>query len=182
MTRRVFLDMDGVVVDFEGYLRHLNETIAFSGSAPFTGDDVKRSAGAYANMLPIPGALDGVRSIIGMGFDVWLATKPPTGISWAYADKAEWVFKHLPELKRKLIITHDKGMLGSERDILVDDRPHRANCEAFRGMLVSFGFASSELVKKRCRLATAGVCDWQELLAMLGKIAPNRERSSALEF
>jgi 5'(3')-deoxyribonucleotidase len=180
MTRRVFLDMDGVVVDFEGYLRHLNETIAFSGSAPFTGDDVKRSAGAYANMLPTPGALDGVRSIIGMGFDVWLATKPPTGISWAYADKAEWVFKHLPELKRKLIITHDKGMLGCERDILVDDRPHRANCVAFRGMLVIFGtqrHGPINLVRRTCRSP-----DWPDLLRLLSMIAPNRERRSALAF
>ena len=83
-------------------------------------------------------AIEAVHSLIGMGFEVWIATKPPTGIARAYADKAEWVFDHLPELKRRIIITHDKGLLGNENDFLCDDRPHKANCEQFRGTLLRF--------------------------------------------
>jgi 5'(3')-deoxyribonucleotidase len=74
-----------------------------------------------------------------MGYDVWIATKPPTGVSGAYSDKAEWVFKHLPELTKKIIITHDKGLLGNSRDFLIDDRPHKANCHEFEGTLLHFG-------------------------------------------
>lgn len=172
MTRRVFLDMDGVIVDFEGYLRQQNSGYA---EPKFTGDDVKRIRGAYANMHPIAGALDGVRSIIGMGFDVWLATKPPTGISWAYGDKAAWVFNHLPELKRKLIITHDKGMLGCNDDFLVDDRPHRANCAAFRGLLVHFGGDTMH--------PSAGIWvhGWPALLNVLRDFAPNLVKKPAHE-
>lgn len=128
MTNRVFVDMDGVVVDFDRYKTERG----------LTGDEVKRLVGAYLEMPAIPGAIEAVRSLIGMGFEVWLATKPPTGIPHAYSDKAQWVFNHLPELKRRIIITHDKGLLGDDGDYLCDDRPHKANCENFKGELLSF--------------------------------------------
>lgn len=124
---RIFLDMDGVVVDF-------NKFRAISG---LTGDEVKKIPGAYLDMDPIPGALEGVRSLIGMGHEVWLATKPPTGIPQAYADKVAWVLRYLPELKRRIILTHDKSLLLG--DVLIDDRPHKANAEKFEGVLIKFG-------------------------------------------
>lgn len=127
--RRVFVDLDRVVVDFDGY----KEKWAM------TGEEVKKYPGAYLAMEPIAGALAGVHSIIGMGFDVWIATKPPTGLPFAYADKVSWVLQHLPELKRKIIITHDKGLLGCSDDFLIDDRPHKANCLLFSGTLIEFG-------------------------------------------
>jgi 5'(3')-deoxyribonucleotidase len=73
-----------------------------------------------------------------MGFEVWIATKPPTGIPYAYSDKAAWVLRELPELKRRIIVTHDKGLLGDAGDYLCDDRPHKANCERFAGTLLRF--------------------------------------------
>lgn len=128
MKPRIFIDMDGVIVDFD----------KFRDSRGLTGEQVKSMSGAYLEMEPIPGAIEAVLSLIGMGFEVWLATKPPTGIAHAYSDKAAWVFKHLPELKRRIIITHDKGLLGGPGDYLCDDRPHKANCERFSGTLLRF--------------------------------------------
>lgn len=125
---RIFIDMDGVIVDFDAY----------KAKTRLTGDEVKSFPGAYLVMEPIPGALEAVRNLIGKGYEVWIATKPPTGVAFAYADKAAWVFKHLPELKRRLVITHDKGMLGCKEDFLIDDRPHKANCEHFSGTLIAF--------------------------------------------
>ena len=125
---RVFVDMDGVLVDFDGYKNHMG----------LTGEEVKKLPGAYLHMRPLPGALDAVRSVIGMGFEVWIATKPPTAVPHAYADKAAWILKNLPELKRRIIITHDKGLLGGPDDFLCDDRPHKANCERFSGTLLRF--------------------------------------------
>ncbi|HET8550914.1 MAG TPA: hypothetical protein VFM97_00370 [Gammaproteobacteria bacterium] len=124
---RIFADMDGVIVDFN----------AFADGRP--GDVVKKLPGAYLKMQPIPGALEAVRSLIGMGYEVWIATKPPTGVPFAYADKAAWVLEHLPELKRRIIITHDKGLLGDAGDYLIDDRVHKANCKKFAGRLLPFG-------------------------------------------
>ena len=125
---RVFVDMDGVLVDFDAY----------KTARGLTGEEVKRQPGAYLEMPAIPGALAAVRSLIGMGFEVWIATKPPTGVPYAYSDKAAWVIRELPELKRRIIITHDKGLLGGPHDYLCDDRPHKANCEKFAGTLLRF--------------------------------------------
>lgn len=126
--RRVFVDMDGVIVNFD----------AFRAERGITGDEAKRMPGAYLDMPAYPDGIAGVRSLIGMGFEVWIATKPPTGIAFAYADKAAWVMKHLPELTRRIIVTHDKGLLGDAGDFLIDDRPHKANCEQFKGTLIRF--------------------------------------------
>lgn len=126
--KRVFIDMDGVLVDFHKYRVE-------KGLHP---DEIKKKVGAYMEMKAIPGALDAVRTLIGKGYDVWIATKPPTGVSHAYSDKAAWIFEHLPELKRKLIITPDKGLLGDANDVLIDDRPHKANCANFPGRLIHF--------------------------------------------
>lgn len=126
--RRVFVDLDGVVVDFDSFKRKHH----------ITGEAVKNLPGAYLAMQPIPGAIEAVRSVIGMGYEVWIATKPPTGIAHAYSDKAQWVIDNIPELKRRIIITHNKGLLGCADDFLCDDRPHKAACEEFTGILLRF--------------------------------------------
>jgi 5'(3')-deoxyribonucleotidase len=139
---RVYVDLDGVTVDFARYMREHG----------LTGDEVKKQPGAYLMMHPIPGAIEAIRSIIGMGYDVHIATKPPTGIPFAYADKVAWVLEHLPELSRKMTLTHDKGQLGGPNDYLIDDRPHKANCEAFAGKLVPF---------------VPGMFEWPQILELL---------------
>lgn len=126
---RIFIEMDGVLADFDGLKRELG----------VEGEELKKMPGAFRYMMPIPGAIAGVRSLIGMGFECWVATKPPTGVLHAYADKAEWILHHLPELKRRIIMTHDKGLLGDMNDYLIDHRPHKANCEKFPGSLIHFG-------------------------------------------
>lgn len=147
---RVFIDMDGVIVDFDRYKTELG----------LTGDEVKCRPGAYLEMKPIDGALKAVKSVIGMGFKVWIATKPPTGVAFAYSDKAQWIFDHLPELRKRIVITHDKGLLGDEGDYLIDDRPHKANCEQFKGTLLRF---------------TDGTT-WRDILATLKPHAPSQHK------
>lgn len=125
---KVFIDMDGVIVDFERCMRERN----------LTADQLKEASGAYLNMKAIKGAIAAVREVIDMGYEVWIATKPPTGIAYAYSDKAQWIFNYIPELKKRIIITHDKGLLGDAGDYLCDDRPHKANCRLFQGTLLEF--------------------------------------------
>jgi 5'(3')-deoxyribonucleotidase len=123
---RIFIDMDGVIVNFDALKRKLN----------LGPGELKKRPGAYLEMEPYPDAIPAVTGLINAGYDVFIATKPPTGVPFAYADKVSWVLKYLPELARKIIITSDKGLLGDEGDILIDDRPHKANCEQFKGHLI----------------------------------------------
>lgn len=120
--------MDGVIVDFERYMRECN----------MSADMTKHMPGAYRSMQPIPGAIDAVRRVIDMGYEVWIATKPPSNNTAAYSEKAEWVTEHIPELANRVIVTHDKGLLGGPADYLIDDRPHKANCEDFQGQLLVY--------------------------------------------
>jgi hypothetical protein len=125
---RVFVDMDGVIVDFDRYMRETG----------LTPREIKDKPGAYLDMPAIPGAIEAVRTMIGWGLEVWIATKPPTGIPFAYADKAAWIMREIPELTNRIIITHDKGLLGDSSDWLIDDRPHRANASLFAGRLLRY--------------------------------------------
>jgi hypothetical protein len=145
--RRIFLDMDGVLADFE----RMRKSLSLTAGREITGDDLKAMHGAFSSMQPMAGAIAGVKSLIGMGFDVWIASKPATGKPHTYSEKAAWILFHFDELKRKIILTHDKGMLGCAEDYLVDDRIHKANCVSFRGRLLHFGWE-------------AGALDWGDLV------------------
>lgn len=125
---RVFVDMDGVIVDFDGYVKEKG----------LEASQLKLVPGTYAELKPFPDAFEGLRMLEDLGLEVWIATKPPTGAAHAYAEKAEWIIKNLPHLKRRIIITHDKGLLGDEGDFLIDDRPWKANCVQFKGLLIKF--------------------------------------------
>lgn len=126
--RRLFIDLDGPTVDFDRYMRETG----------LTAEQVKQAPGSYLNMKPTQGAIEAIRLLIQWGYEVWIATKPPTGNAQAYADKAQWVMNYLPELTRRIILTHDKGLLGDQDDYLIDDRPHKANCLAFKGVLLHY--------------------------------------------
>ncbi len=125
---RIFIDMDGVLADYDGLRAQLG----------VTSQEFKALPGAYARLAPLPGALAGARRLIALGYDVWIATKPPHSVPQACADKVSWILQHLPELKRKIIMTPDKGLLGDAQDFLIDDRPDKANCREFRGELIPF--------------------------------------------
>jgi 5'(3')-deoxyribonucleotidase len=104
---RIFVDMDGVLADFDRLKNFMG----------MTGEELKHVPHAFLNMEPIDGAIDGVRSLIGMGYEVWVATKPPTGVPHAYADKAAWILRHLPELKRRIIMTHERDCSATKTTI-----------------------------------------------------------------
>lgn len=128
-ARRVFVDLDGVTADF-----------ASARDASGQPSEVfKLMAGSYRNLQPYPEAIAGIRTLISWGFDVWIATKIPNDNPYAATEKLLWVKEHLPELYKSVIITPNKGTLGTERDFLIDDRPHKAHCSEFQGTLLTYG-------------------------------------------
>ena len=50
-----------------------------------------------------------------------------------------WLNKHLPILEDHIIVTPDKGCIGTKRDFLIDDHPEWANAHKFPGKIIKFG-------------------------------------------
>lgn len=136
MKRKVFVDMDGVLVDFETHVVNLGVKL---GDEDFTDEWFLDHPGLFRAMPPMPDALVSVAEIEDMGFDVWVASKPPPGVPHTYSEKVDWILEYLPNLQNKIILTQNKGILGSKRDFLIDDRIHKANCSSFPGTIIHFG-------------------------------------------
>lgn len=131
----VYVDMDGVLVDFESGIANLTaqERSMYEGRY----DEVP---GIFARMEPMPGAIEAFTALAER-FDVYILS---TG-SWlnpsAWAHKLEWVQAHFgheegsPAYKR-LILSHHKEL--NAGDYLIDDRTLNGAGE-FTGQLIEFG-------------------------------------------
>lgn len=155
---RCFIDMDNVTVDYVGFMQRHS----------MTAHQVNHTKDTFNAMSPMPGAIAAVMAVINYGYDAWLATKPPTRAPAAYAEKAAWINERMPFMDRRIIMTQDKGLLGSRDDYLLDDMPDQANCGSFPGRLLVFGEGYR----------------WTEALSELkdnAKAQPQRYNQTALE-
>jgi hypothetical protein len=70
---------------------------------------------------------------------VWFLTKPPANAPYVWAEKALWIRKHFGEEGlHNLIVTMDKSHIGTNKSVLIDDRPHKGGVSRFRGKLIHF--------------------------------------------
>ena len=83
---------------------------------------VMDTAGFYASLAPIPGAIKALHEMIEDGHEVFIVTSPwPTNPTCA-SDKMSWVMQHLgPDWARRLVIASDKTIVRG--DVLFDDKP-----------------------------------------------------------
>jgi 5'(3')-deoxyribonucleotidase len=125
---RVYVDMDGVIADFEGALRVHGLSAA----------ELKIKRGAYEALEVIAGAKDALHSLGGMNLEIFGLTKIPGSNPYAATEKLLWIAKHFPELRDRVIISPDKGCVGTPRDYLVDDHPEWANADRFPGTVIKF--------------------------------------------
>ena len=128
---RIFVDMDNVLVDFPSGI----EKLEGQTKADYEGryDEVP---GIFATMDPIPGALEGYRTLC-KDHDVFILSTAPWGNPSAWSDKLLWVQKHLGDVaEKRLILTHHKYLARGE--VLIDDRRKRG-AGAFEGLHLHFG-------------------------------------------
>lgn len=128
----VFLDSDGPIADF-------NKALKTSGMHT---DDFKHLAGVYLWLDVTPGAREALEDLkrwddLGL-IRVYIATKTPSNSPYAYTEKVLWYRREFPWLEDRVILTHDKSVLGGRDDILVDDRPHKGNASKFKGTFILF--------------------------------------------
>jgi len=135
MKKILYIDMDGVLVDFRSSFDHVSEALLeeYEGRE----DDIP---GIFRHMAPMPGAIEAYRALAKI-YDTYILSTAPWANPTAWSDKAVWVRQHLgpdpgdPPYKR-LILAHHKDLFRGH--YLVDDRLKRGAAE-FQGKLLLFG-------------------------------------------
>lgn len=143
----VFLDMDGVLVDFAQGVASLfgidKSVVEANGSDAYKAAGVSRaqfwlrieSAGYdwWESLPPYPWAHRLVSACERLG-EVYVATSPPTSALTAGSGKMSWLKRNLPELYsgRRFFIGTNKYLLAGPDRVLVDDdiRKHAAFAKA----------------------------------------------------
>ena len=129
--KRVFIDMDNVLVDFQSGLDQVSEEI----KAEYAGrlDEIP---GLFGKMKPMPGAIDAVHELQ-KHYDLFILSTAPWKNPSAWSDKVEWVTKYLDDVfHKRLIISHRKDLC--QGDYLIDDRGKNGTSE-FSGEWIEFG-------------------------------------------
>ena len=128
MSRRILVDLDGVVVDLmseamdRGHFDHWPCRWNFYGCCTQMLMDDVFAGDIFAAAQPISGAINGVESLVSLGYDVRLVSTPWPSNHASAADKYAWVETWFgSEWVQRLTLTHDKKLICA--DALIDDRP-----------------------------------------------------------
>ena len=129
--KKLFFDMDGVLVDFQSGIDKLSDEVKKEYEGRL--DEVP---GIFSLMDPMPGAIEAVNTLSEY-YDMYILSTAPWKNTTAYSDKLAWLTKHYGDLfKKRVIITHCKNLC--DGDYLVDDRAKNGASE-FPGEWVQFG-------------------------------------------
>ena len=129
--RKLFFDMDGVLVDFQSGIDKLSDETKKEYEGRL--DEVP---GIFSLMDPMPGAIEAVKQLSEC-YDVYILSTAPWKNPSAWSDKIVWITKHFGDMfKKRVILTHCKHLV--DGDYLVDDRAKNGASE-FPGKWIQFG-------------------------------------------
>ena len=119
----LYIDMDGVIANFEAAVHKINPNIVFGINAP-DREEVDQiiidNPRIFATLPTIEGGIDAAKRLSNH-YEVYFLSSPMWDVPDSYMDKRLWIFEHFEEWSRKrLILSHQKDLhIG---DYLVDDR------------------------------------------------------------
>jgi 5'(3')-deoxyribonucleotidase len=130
--RRLFLDADGVLADFDESARKLlgmspKAFIAKHGRTAFW-ERLRKANNFYGSLREMPDARQLFEAV--KHLEPTILTGLPVG-TWAAPQKVEWAAEHFPGVPIITCLARDKHKHMRPGDVLVDDREkHRATYEA----------------------------------------------------
>lgn len=131
VKKTVYVDMDGVLVDFNSGVNRL-PTKTWEAYK----DHPEDAPGIFALMDPIPGAIDAVNKLREK-YSVYILSTAPWENPSAWSDKLNWVKQNLDEyFTKRLILCHHKDRLRGS--FLIDDRD-KHGAKSFPGKWIHFG-------------------------------------------
>ena len=129
--KRVFVDMDNVLVDFESGLAQVSEEVKQEYEGRL--DEIP---GLFGMMKPMPGAIEAVHELQ-KHYDLFILSTAPWKNPSAWSDKVKWVTQYLDDVfHKRIVITHRKDLCVG--DYLIDDRGKNGTSE-FTGEWIEFG-------------------------------------------
>ena len=112
MKKRIYIDMDGVICDYD---KALYLALLKNPNQPFP----QSQWGFFLKLEEIPNAIESFKKLEEK-YDVWILTKPSFRNVNCFTEKAQWVWDHLGfEVLEKTIMCGDKSLLKGE--YLIDD-------------------------------------------------------------
>jgi 5'(3')-deoxyribonucleotidase len=131
MRKIIYVDMDGVLVDFESGIKSLSVE-----EIKIYENKLDEVPGIFSKMKPIEGAIENFK-IINSHFEVYILTSAPWENPTALNDKLAWIKMYLGDLaKKRVIFSHNKHL--NIGDYLIDDRKANGSSD-FRGEHIHFG-------------------------------------------
>lgn len=138
----LYLDMDGVVANFDKEINRLCPNLFTGEGANYEGRAKQVDAICEANrnvfryLEPIAGAKEGVEVLKNL-YEIYFLSTPMWNVPESFMDKRLWIVEHFGEwANKRLILTHRKDLNIGE--YLVDDRT-RNGVDKFKGIHVHFG-------------------------------------------
>ena len=129
--KRVYVDMDNVLVDFESGLAQVSEEVKQEYEGRL--DEIP---GLFGLMRPMPGAIDAMHELQ-KHYDLFILSTAPWKNPSAWSDKVAWVTKYLDDVfHKRMVITHRKDLC--QGDFLIDDRGKNGTSD-FAGEWIEFG-------------------------------------------